>query len=95
MTLSSTRPFLVLELETGVTEEQVISEVLGATCWMGRVSSKDTTWFGLGLKEMPEGRGENGETRLGVLLVLVRKRRVMVSMAVANRKTSPRHKELD
>ena len=95
VTSSSTGPFLVFEFEAGGTEKQAIVEVLGATSRIGLVSPKDTDWFGLGLRERSDGRGENGGARLGVLLVLVRKRRVIVSMAVAIRKTSLRHKEFD
>ena len=95
VTSSSTGPFLVFEFEAGGTEKQAIVEVLGATSRIGLVSPKDTDWFGLGLRERSDGRGENGGARLGEVLVLVQKRRVMVSMAVAILKTSPRHKELD
>ena len=93
---SSTGPFLVFEVEAGEAKQQAALEVFGATCRIGRVSPEDmSSWFGLGLKEISDGRGENGGSRLGVLLVLVRKRRVIVSMAVAIRKTSLRHKEFD
>ena len=60
VTSSSTGPFLVSEFEVGGTKEQAAAEKFGATGCVGRVILKDTTWLGLGLKEISEGRGEKG-----------------------------------